>query len=158
MTETLYFVRHGQSLTPLDDDDRAWLNRKGQGELIAIDRPKAKSRDARTHRRFFLMTRIAFQNQPDPDVCLRLGLGHFETEDQFRYAWTVECGHVEVWMDTEGETHIKPKSLRYDETTEEELIELSKRVSAAWRRRYGEAWTDAVIEEVARLATGGNWG
>lgn len=155
--ETLYFAKHGQSLVPLDDDDRAWLNRHGAGELIAFDRPKVKHQDPRTHRKFFLATRIAFQNQPDPDLCADRGLPYFETETQFRYAWTVECGHVDVWMSVKGETHVKPRSLAYNETTEDELIELFKRVSAAWRRKYGDHWTDSIIEEVARLSGGGNW-
>lgn len=155
--ETLYFYRSGGALFPLNDEDRAWLNRKVNGELVAFDRPKVKHQDPKTHAKFFLMTRIAFQNQPDPDICAGRDLPYFETETQFRYAWTVECGHVDVWMDVKGDTHVKPRSLAYNETTEDELIELSKRVSAAWRRKYGPDWTDGIIDEVARLAGGGNW-
>ncbi len=155
MNDTLYFVKHGQSLVPLDDDDRAWLNRHGAGELIAFDRPKVKNRDAKDHRRFFVLIRVGFENQPDPDVCV--DVPYFDTPDEFRKAWTQACGHVDRWRDIEGNVHEAPRSLAYSETTNDELLSLAATLREKWIRVYGSTWTADVFAEVSRLTGGGNW-
>lgn len=157
MTDTIYMVKHGQSLVPLDDDDRAWLNRHGAGELIAFDRPKVKNRDAKDHRRFFVLIRTGFDNQPDPDLCADNGLPYFDSIDEFRYAWTQACGHVLRWRTVDGKEYEAPRSLAFNETTNDELLSLARTLREKWIRAYGPTWTEDVFDEVARLTGGGNW-
>lgn len=155
--DTVYFARHGTSLYPVDDAARAWLHKHGAGEIIAFDQPKRKDRDAKDHRRFFALIRVGFENQPESDICASIGIPYFDSPDEFRHAWTAECGHVDTWLDLQGQLHIAPRSLAYNETTQDELLGLARTMCEKWIRTYGPEWTEGVVDEVSRLTGGGNW-
>lgn len=157
MSDTIYLVRHGQSLVPLDEPDRAWLNKKGSGELIAFDRPKVKDRDPVNHCRLMRLIRTAFEQQPDPDLCARLGIKYFTDYEGFRRAWVEEVGFVVERTTLRGEVIREPISLKFSETHEDTINKLKVALRNGFEHVYGSEWTEEIFNEVARLAGGGNW-
>lgn len=105
-----YVYKSDSKLCPSTQEDREQFAKMPNGEPFMIK--YVKVRNPRHHRKYFAFLAKVYENLPErleanwPDV------------DSFRRAMQMYAGYFTETISLKGETHLQPKSIKYEELDE----------------------------------------
>lgn len=119
------FVKTADGLRPASDESLRLLAQYRFGDEVLIEHKRGRS--ARNHRRFFAFVNTTFDWQ---DV--------YDDPEIWRKVLEIAAGHFDTVIDKHGDTHYWPRSIAWDEVTDEqEFRDLFGRVVNAYLARFG---------------------
>ena len=118
----IWAVKKEGKLFPANVEDQVKINKLPAGEPIMIKFTKV--RNPYHHRKYFAFINTVYQNLPHkfdnywPDV------------DSFRKAMQMYAGYYTETVSLKGETHLQPKSIKFEELDEMGFTELHNKVKS----------------------------
>ena len=131
------FVRTGNGLSPASDEALRVLAQYRPGDEVLIEHKKGRS--AANHRRFFAFVKTTFDWQDS-----------YDNIEVWRKVLEIAGGHFDAVVDKHGQTHLWPKSIAWDEITDEdEFRDLFGRIVNAYIARHGASLNTTQLNMVA---------
>lgn len=119
------FVKTHDGLRPASDEALRVISHYRFGDEILLEHKRRRS--AKNHRRFFAFCAMTFDWQ---DV--------YDDSEIWRKVLEIAAGHFDMVIDKHGDTHYWPKSIAWDELSDEaEFRALFDRVVDAYLARFG---------------------
>lgn len=155
----LCFVKQGNALYPVRDEDQEWMSKAGNGEhyLTRI----RKIRNPKFHRKYFAMLNFAFEYWNPPThwqdlspqqkkLAQEYGMPD-KNFDEFRKNIIILAGYYETVIDISGRIKLTAKSIAFDKMEDWEFSKLYEATWNAIAKHIFSHYTDEQLKGVEKV-------